>query len=241
MPEIEICGDFMDSIRILALMHFPTDEALRQQYLAVKVSEWELGGALMTDLFKIEVSRLQTLLESPGKSKLRDITDSLSKRGFVAGDFLLNICGMHSFPEDFDEPSERKAVFLAERFANETEYKDGSSLPADRSSILRIVKEFRDVAHLWAAWRFHEIIPGRNQEDILMSAQSIREFLGIAGTLQDFGCSFVPKRSRSEIPILNNETIWTVPDSVPRIELSWPSPPSHIIENLRFYKTPSTN
>jgi len=237
VPEIEIRGNDLDPIRILSLMHFPNDEALRQQYLAVKATEWELGRALTTDLFKIEVSRLQTLLESPGKAQLREITDSLSKRAFVAGDYLLNICGMHSFPEYFDEPSERKAVFLAERFANETEYKDGSSLPADRSSILRIVKEFRDVAHLWAAWRFYEIIPGRNQEDFLMGAQSIREFLGIARSLQEFGCSFVPKRSRSEMPILNNKTIWTVPDSIPHIELSWPLPPPHIIEHLKSYKT----
>lgn len=238
MPEIELRGNYLDPIWILAVMCFPNDEQLRRQYYAMKYADSQLINTVPTDFIELEVGHLQTLLESPGRATMSEIGDCQTRRAFIAGDFLLNICGMHSFPDDFDEPSERKAVFLAEKFAGKTEYKDGSSLPADRSTILRIVKEFRDVAHLWAAWRFHEIIPNRNQEDILMSPQSIREFLGIAGTLQDFGCCFVPKRSKSEMPILNDKTIWTVPESISRVELSWPSPPLHIIEYVKSYKAP---
>ena len=53
MPEIELRDNYLDPIRILAVMHFPDDGELREKYYAEKFAEYELlevapTGLLMT-------------------------------------------------------------------------------------------------------------------------------------------------------------------------------------------------
>ena len=115
MPEIELHGNTMDSIWILALMTFPDDEDLRRQYYAVKFAESELQDTVPTDFIEMEVAVIQELIDAPGKSDFLEIVGRRTRDAIIAGNVLATIYGMDSFPNYFDEPSERKAIFVARK------------------------------------------------------------------------------------------------------------------------------
>lgn len=238
MPEIEHRGNYLDSIWILALMYFPNDEELRRQYYAVNFARWELEEKVPTDFIEMEVDVIRTILKSPGKSEFREIVGKQTRNAIIAGNVLATVYVMNSFPSDFDEPSERKAIFVAQEFAADSQYGDGSEMPHSETTIRKCMENFRSVAHLWAAWTLHEGFPIREQREILGSADAVRDFLGIAGTLQDFGCHFAAWRPRDKDrkTILVPETIWSVPPSINRLTPPWTAPPTWVVEALKGYK-----
>ena len=167
----------MDSIWTLALMHFPTDDELRRKYYAVKFAESELEETLPTDFVEMEAEVLQKILDEPGKSAFSEIIGQRSRDAFLAGIHLATLYVMYSFPSQFDEPSVRKAIFVVQNLAEQSQYGDGSSIPHSETKIHRCMENFRSVAHLWAALTLHDNFPIREQVEILASPEAVRDFL----------------------------------------------------------------
>jgi hypothetical protein len=238
VPEIEHRDNYLDGIWILALMVFPNDEYLRRQFYAVKFVESELEGTVPTDCIEIGADVIREILDSPAKSKFLEIVGKQTRDAIIAGNVLATVFAMDSFSDYFDEPSERKAIFVAQKFAEKTRYGDGSKIPHTETKIRGCMKDFRSVAHLWAAMTLHEGFPIREQKEILASPDAVRDFLGIAGTLQDFGCNFAASRTRNrdKKPILDHETIWRVPADTKRLIPPWTAPPPWIVETLDDYR-----
>lgn len=234
MPEIELRRAGLDSAWILALMNFPTDSAMRRSYYAVCYAAWVLEEC-RDEPDVIGVDLIEGLISAPSKSDLGAKVADETKKGVVAGNFLLTMYVMNAFPETFSEPSVRKAIYAARVYASKTRFGDGSSLPTSETAIRKYFDEFRSVAHLWAATRLHESLPIRDQREILGSAEAVRDFLGIARTLEDFGCVFVPKRAKPKQPILDRNSIWRVPESFPRLHPPWKGPPEWLVEAMENY------
>jgi hypothetical protein len=235
LPEIELRRNGLDPGWILALMSFPSDAKLRRSYYAANFARGVLDESPNSAIFEIARDVLEDLVRAPSNVELRDLSAKQTKRAFVAGDFLLSIYAMDSFPEYFNEPSVRKAIFVTQSFARRTRFGDGSKIPASETAIRKAFAEFRSVAHLWAAMRLHESFPILEQREILGSAEAVSAFLGIAGTLQDFGCSFVPKRAKPKEPIVDRNTVWSVPSSVARLRPPWQAPPDWLVETAKQY------
>ena len=245
MPEIELCGNYLDPIRILAAMHFPNDAELREKYYAEKFAECKLLEVAPTGSVEFESDVIQRILQRTGKTSFHEIVAKSAREACIAGDVLTTLFGMYSFPDDFDEPSLKKAIFIAGKYAQNNTYGDGSPIPEGKTSIRKYFDRFRNVAHLWAAMRLHQDFPIREQEEILGSQDAVHDFLGIASTLQAFGCWFIPKRSSSGIefvgpsPILDPETIWKVPNSITPLAPPWTAPPQWILDSIKSYKVPT--
>ncbi len=245
MPELEIRGNYMDPIWILAVMHFPNDEELREKYYAEKFAECELLEVAPTGSVELESNVLQRILQRTGKTSFQEIVAKCARDAYIAGDVLKTLFGMYSFPDNFPEPSLRKAIFIVGKYAESNRYGDGSPIPKGRTKIGEYFDSFRNVAHLWAAMRLHQDFPIREQEEILGSQEAVRDFLGIAHTLQAFGCKFIPKRSSSGIefvapsPILDPDTIWKVPNFVTPLCPRWTKPPQWILDSLTSYPAPA--
>jgi len=245
VPEIELRGNSMDSIWILALMHFPTNKKLRQRYYAMKFAESELEGAVPTDFIEMEAEVLQNILGHSQKSAFHEIVAKRARDACIAGDVLTTLFGMYSFPDDFDEPSLRKAIFIVGKYAEKNKHGDGSSIPTGKTTIRKCFDDFRNVAHLWAAVRLHQDFPIRQQRETLGSRDAVHDFLGIAHTLQAFGCWFIPKRSSTGIefvapdPILDPATIWRVPNSITPLYPPWTTPPQWILDCMKSYGVPT--
>jgi len=242
VPEIEHRDNYLDPIWILALMVFPNDENLRRQFYAVKFVESALEGTVPTDSIEIGADVIREILDAPAKSKFLEIVGKQAQDAIIAGNVLATVYVMDSFPDYFDEPGERKAIFIAQKFAERSQYGDGSKIPHSETKIRQCMKDFRSVAHLWAAMTLHEGFPLRERKEILASPEAVREFLGIAGTLQDFGCNFAAARTRSRDKklILDQETIWRVPTHTKRLIPPWTDPPPWIVETLGDYRVKQT-
>ena len=188
---------------------------------------------------------IQRILQRTGKTSFHEIVAKSAREAYVAGDVLTTLFGMHSFPDDFDEPSLKKAIFIAGKYAQNNTYRDGSSMRKGKTMIRDYFDDFRNVAHLWAAMRLHQDFPIREQEEILGSQNAVHDFFGIAHTLQAFGCGFIAKRSSSGIafvapsPILDPETIWKVPNSITPLYPPWTEPPQWILDCLVSYAAPT--
>ena len=243
VPEIDIRDNYLDPIWILALMTFPNDKNLRCQYYAVKFAESELEGTVPADFIEIEADLIREILDSPARTKFLEIAAKQTRDAIIAGNVLTTVYVMDSFADYFDEPSERKAIFVAQKFAEDFRYGDGSRIPHSDEKIRTCMKNFSSVAHFWAAMTLHQGFPIRERKEILASPEAVQDFLGIAGTLQDFGCNFAAERprERDRKPILDLETIWSVPASIKRLIPPWTAPPPWVVETLGGYQVEKSN
>jgi hypothetical protein len=217
-------------------MNFPNDEPMRRAFYAIHCVKAELEESKDAGYVELCSEFVNDLIDAPSHAELRERVVATTKRGLVAGDFLSHIYAMASFPDVVKEPSVGKAIALSRAFAKRSRYGDGSKLPSSETAIRAYVDESRSVAHLWAAFRLHQTFPTREHREILSSAEGIRTFLGIARTLQDFGCSFIPKRAKPRVPLLDASSIWSVSDSVPRLRPPWTRPPSWMVNTIKGYK-----
>lgn len=237
MPAIDISGDdSFDQYWIFAVMNFPHDAAMRRAYCALHVARRRLLDTTAGTLVPVPTELLADLVDAPSHQEMRTRVAATTKRGVVAGDFLASIFAMHSFPERFSEPSVRKAVKISQAFARHNKFGDGSSLPSSPDSIRGCFRDFRSVAHLWAAYRLHQSFPMRDQSEILATNGAVVDFMGIAGLLQDFARWFIPKRAKPAHPLLDVDTAWLVSDQIERLEPPWKTMPSWFEAAVRAYK-----
>lgn len=238
MPKIKICGNGLDGVWLLAVANFPDDPELREHFYTLKFANEELTRHRAQASIEISTKLLEGLLNAPSHDQMRSLVTTSTKAGFVAGSFLASIFHMHSFPKEFQEPSNRKAVMISQAFAKKSRFGDGSRMPMSENTIRKHLKDFRSVAHLWGAMWLHQVFPMREQREIFGSPEAVGQFLGIAGLLQDFGCWFIPKRAKPQVPLLDARTIWRVPAEATRLVPPW-EPSAWMLRVLRDYKARS--
>ena len=148
VPEFELSHNSLDQSRILAVMYFPNDESLRRAYYSVCLAEHELTEAKEDREMAVSADLLEDLISAPSQQDLLRQSRKQGKRGMIAGDVLLAVYAMYSFPKYFPEPSIRSAIFVAQRFANDTEFEDKTELPSSEKAIRDHFNEFRTVARI---------------------------------------------------------------------------------------------
>ncbi len=243
MPEIEFRENSFDDAWLWAVMSFPSssDETMRNAYYFVRWAESEWENSKDAPAIEIEPETLRQLIDAPSKAELLKVTGIQQKQAVIVGDYLISLYAMNSFPEHFEEASDRKAVFATRQYAQRTAYSDGTKLKTSDTTIRKYIKRFKQVAHLWAALRLQESY-FRPREETLMSPEAITEFLRIAATLQEFGCGFVPETPEFGKPfgkpVLDRTTIWSVPASTKPLAPPWTQPPTWLIKALAKYEAP---
>ncbi|MGC4028934.1 MAG: hypothetical protein QM696_08685 [Steroidobacteraceae bacterium] len=237
MPTIELRGNGEDKIWLLAVMLFPDDPDLQQQYYARNfVAEILATGEEITDHITPEL--LRVLLDSPGRDEMAQRAKAATRKGVVAGDYLGMMFVMSLFPTEFGEPSNRKAEHLMARWTAKASYGDGEAMPTSRNTIRAYYSQYKDVAHLWAAYRLHHAFPIRPQNEALSSVESRDDLLAIAASIQDWGCSFVPKRARPADPLLDRSTLWGI-STTRRLLPPLKAAPNFLVAGMRNYKARS--
>ena len=112
----------------------------------------------------------------------------------------------------------------------------GRPRPVTSRKVYNYKKEFRPVAHLWAALRLHEALTSQPYGSLLRD--SIIEFLGIAKSIQEFGLNHVQDNWKGpRETLLDPDNIWRVPDSVQRLRPRWAAkPPGWLLTAMETYK-----
>lgn len=237
MPRIQLDGSPQDHDRVMAVMLFPGNERMRETFLAVYCVLAEVKDAKDSDYIPIDAKTLRLLLETPSYQDLQKLIGESTKRGMVAGDILgtLYVMDKCSVPE----PSMNKAIYVAQKFAARAKWGDGTRLNRSEPKILEYWEEFNTVAHLWGALGLNRSYPYAPHQTEL-SEEGFLPFLGVAAGLQQFGCSFIPKRSKSNTTVLDPKKSWRLPKSVIPLNLKSDRDPDRILEALKNYKAPKS-
>lgn len=235
MPGIRLDGTSDDIRWVTAIMTFPRDENLRTQWFTVHNARARSQDAEDRDLLQLNAKTLRVLLNAPSYEDLRKLAAERTKQAIVAGDILSVLFLMDRF--SLPEPSMNKAIHVARQYAINAKYGDGTRLNISEFKIREYWEEFRPVAHLWAAFRLNRSYPFCPEENVF-TENGFAPFLEVAAALYGFGCSFIPERARLELPLLDAEESWSLPDGIKPRSLQIDGVPDGLQEFLQSYSAP---
>lgn len=218
METLEIAGDGYDGGRVLAWMIFPRSLDLRRHHLAREMAEREVANAAERgSQVLIETSLVRALLDGPGRAEMGELAKEATKRGTVTGDLLNLVYEMSA--RGADEPSFSKALAEYKAFAPGKRYGDGEPLKYSEQTLRTYFDDFRCVAHLWGAFRLNAGPYAYLEQPakLFSNDSSLREFLGVAKGLADFATTFVPKRTKPAVAVIERDDLVHIPDSIPAI------------------------
>ena len=215
-------------------MVFPEQESLRRTQYAIASARYVLEYGPQDSSVVVDRDALVSLVKAAISNGIKTPHDRNYKRATIAGNYLVALYLMSSFPKQFKLPSVSKAIYIAKKYAKTTTYRDETLLTSSESEIRKCIIEFKSVAHLWGARLVLESYPG---EAMFATQQSVVKFLGVAGALQDFGCTFRPPAPKNKaLPLLDQKTIWRVPDSIARLYTHWERPSDFMVQAMKTYK-----
>jgi hypothetical protein len=233
MPAIELRGTPDDRLRVQAVMLFPNDSALRDQLLAIYRVRDEVRDLAGDQVISVSENVLKRLIEAPSYADMRIRATIAAKRAVIAADVLCVIYLMDKFT--LPEPSMNKAVAVVQAYAPTATYGDGSRMDTSETQIRQYWQEFKPVAHLWAAMRINKAYPF-TKDHKSMYTSDFESYLQVAQGFYRFGVSFIPKRAKSRVPIVDTGKSWTLPASILPKSLHSEWLPDRLIEILRNYK-----
>ena len=229
--RITLTGSLDDRQWVQAVMYFPTDKHLRESRYAIEIAKGELAAMDSGDRVELDKETLTQLIDAPSFEELKCKTVIAVKKGVVAGDILASIYLMHRF--EMPEPSLKKAVHVAQRFAAKNPYGDSTPMNKSRTMNRKIFNEYKTVAHLWAAFRLN--LAYRYADDRELFFEKLPFFLEVSAGLFEFGTRFIPYRAKPAEPILPPEGMWELPVGTAARHLSSDVFPSGIRDLLDDY------
>lgn len=130
-------------------------------------------------------------------------------------------------------PSFNKAFFLLEGWLPPHLRRANLAGGRTRPVLRKYWKEYRDVAHLAAAWDYFT-----ERSTNFPIIRDTVGFLSVAQVYQEFGLSFVPLGN--EDPLLDSKMVWRVPAGTPRISgaLVLDTLSSEATDRLKTYRAP---
>ena len=228
---------------LLATMCFPENDELRQHCYTHYSIRSDLAGLSEQEQFTIDRMTIDALLESPSTSAMRELEIKATKRGVVAGDLLAIIYLMDHFDLD-PEPSINKAIHCIQEFSETNTFGDNSPMWTSERTLRQLWNDMKSVSHFWAAYRLNQSWSYCDPTELFSSDENLLLFVGVSKTLADFGVSYVPKRSKSQEPILGNSRLWKVggcfAEAPPR-RLQTDRRPDVLERYLRSYSAPLAN
>jgi len=224
-PDFDIC-------MMWAVMLFPNNKLHREQYHLINGTHQMLKDTNLSE-FKLPRYSLELLLESPSYKDFSELVNGNSKKGMIAGDLLSVIYLMYKF--NIPEPSFNKAIHILKEFSlkHDVKFGDGSRLPRSEQTIRNYWSEFKNSAHLWAAFRLNQTYQIGNDSNL--SENNYMAFLEVANGLLKFGQEFIPFRQCGGNSLLDGD-MWFLPNSLPTRNLENAKFPDFMVEMLGNYK-----
>lgn len=220
-----------DAAWVQAVMYFPRDKYLRESWFAVETTNSQLHQIADDERFEVDARTLRHLIDAPSFDALKAETAKAIKGGSIAGDVLASIYLMHRF--QIPEPSIKKAMHIAARFAKKAKYGDGSTIPRSRRKIQEHWRNYKSVAHLWAAFRLNKAYPYAEPAECFVD--KLTDFLGVSSALLNFGKTFVPYRSKPQLPVLDLPNVWEISNDIAPRDLHGGEFPDQLVELLSDY------
>jgi len=234
MQFIDLNSDNLP-LEIMAVMHFPDDSKLREQYVEYQVATSVIQRSNSSDTCELGIKTIKILLDSQSKSEMEKLLTVALHKGMVAGDILASIYLMDKFKLT-DEPSYRKAIQFIQNLAMENKFSDGTPVPTSDPAIRRIFETFKPCSHLWAAFRINESY--RYCGDVFKTKENIIKFLGVASGILSFASNFTAKRSRIKDTLLKIDECYEIPSKIEKVVINTENAPlpDELINKIKDYK-----
>ena len=236
MPKIILENDLIDPFWIKSIMFYPNDLNLRQQFFTMQRMDLETFDAKDDDIFKLDAKSLKLIINAPSYEKFKLNSIQITKEAVVAGDVLASIYLMDKFK--LPEPSLNKAFFISQEFAKKNKYGDGTPMAISERYVKERWARYKSVAHFWAAWRLNQNYPITSQQKIF--SEGFLLFLELAKELENFGLNYVPLRAKPQIPLLEFESTWRLPNEIIKKTLNSNRKPLLLIKMLKEYIAPQS-
>jgi hypothetical protein len=212
--SIKLAGDHTDVDQIFAILYFPNDPILREQYFTHRLAEKALEGEPSADSFPINRYALHLLIDAPSHAEFKKLATEATKRGNVAGDLLLSVDEQVRY--GVPEPSLNKAIKRYKQFAIGNKYGDGDALKYSEQTIRDYWKECQPAAHLWGAFRAAQMLYGKN---VFSNANNFQKFLGMAKGLQEFVLTHTASRDKAARKLIEPEILMALPTHIEALRM----------------------
>jgi hypothetical protein len=216
MVVLQISNDFESTKNIvIGAMLYPKNADFRMAYCLR--NRWQALAAQDTQ-HTLSSADLCCLLDAASRQELREAADAGTKQGTVAGDLLGLI--YEQWQLDRDQPSMRKALGQYKKFAVGRKYGDGEALKYSDMQLRIYFEAAAPSAHLWAAHRLLKIHKDRGKSyKEAFTPEGMPLLLGVAKELQDFATTYIPKGTKPAKPIIGEQDMLLLPDTIPPIKL----------------------
>lgn len=239
MAQIPLNGTIQDTDIVRSIMLFPNDETLRSHYLNVLNLKDRISKVQDSELVTVTAGDLKALLKGPSSAEVSNIAIEAVKGGTIAGDLLAIMYIMDSFKgthQKLNDPSRNKAIHVMKKFGPGRRFGDSSPLPVSKGTILKNRKEFESVAHLWAATRLNQDYPFCEPGAWDYSQDACYKMLAAAASILNFSTTYIPKKMKSVISVVNPDKVWTIPEYIGSTTLKSDRLPDQLIKYLESYK-----
>jgi hypothetical protein len=216
-----------------AVMYFPANPYLRKSFYAVELARGKSIDLSERDRLEITKGTLDLLISAPPAEELDSKAKGAIKQGAIVGDILSAVYLMHHF--ELSEPSKKKAIYCAQRYAEETLYGDDSVMPIGDRTLEKYWSKFKTVAHYWAAWRLYQTFESP-EGDKSPFFDELPLLLNISAGLYEFGRNFVPARANPPRAILDAPDMWEPPSFAAPYYLEADEAPARLLAYLKDYE-----
>lgn len=232
MPTLDLVGnDLLDRLFVRAVMLWPNDEVRREGFVA---SEYVRIEGLDRGNDNVEVPRwlVRNLANALPARELQTEGTAHAKSGKLAGYVLQVMFLVWKYPAAFGRipktASINQALAAVASLGKAGLTYGGSAdaharLPTSTTTIKNAWREYRNVAHLWAALNWDEDVrPIVRPPRSMFKPGFLGAFLEAAHYFQCFGVDFeLDNRSKQDAEhLLGSSTIWAVPQQLkPRLPL----------------------
>lgn len=218
MPELITNGDHLhDHLSVMAVMLWPGEgqHDIRNQFYAVSMAHEMLKSGCHH--YSMEAGHLSVILSAPSWTELGSQMAQQTKRATMAGYVFAFVYLMDKYNRLLPPRGDKggnldKAYSLAVAWAKTgVAYGDESPLLANETSVKQCWREFRPVAHFWAAMELNkgtQAVPPKN----MFSADWLPTYLASVSDLQLYGLQKVmTNKSKSAAShLLMRETAWLI-------------------------------
>ena len=229
MPMLTLTGDAWDCHFVMARMLYPNDESAATDYWCARTSKSFDSEGRTRDTPQIIDQQLR---DAPSRAEIESEVIQLQSRGENAGSIIWSI---REALDRKEEPSINGALRKrSDDLRSASQKLDGRAkfnLSVDR--VKNDWKDFRPVAHLWAAFFCSFMLPHINDKNLLgheVMSSDLPHFLAVAEDYRRFGESWVSKRSgrgRYTARLLDPGATWKVPASYGLPDVQWNRPLAH--------------
>lgn len=197
-------------LELQCLMAYPDDQDKRLAARAVLI--FEALGNSGAETVQLPTELLRQAKSSSGAAATRKEITGKVKGGTAAGQVLLDLLEAHLHGE---APRVAVAVqrIVSERFTYRTHGGDEETMRAVRS-VENARKEFKSVAHLWAALvAAHRKLPMMGDTFLFLSTQPL-SFLAIAMDLLARASVLMSDNGSKAVPLFDPDEFWTPPSEM---------------------------